>query len=459
MKSQLIEVFNRNLKKPDTNFIRKIGLECEFPLVDTTGNAIRYYVLVGLFKNLESHGFELHEDQTTGEIIYGTKFLEANGEESPFNKIVIGTDAGYCTLEVAFKPESTLFAIEEQFNKIIELLIHYFNQNNAFILGYGIQPITQPSKHLITRSGRYNLSPRGSMNRFVDQRDGVDFHLFTISASNQCHIEIGEDEAIRAINVLNGLSGLQIALTANSSVWRGEVDQQWKAVREIFWDWGFLERWNQSGIQKRFRDIPDYIDYLCSFNPFLIQRDDQPIYIIDKPSFGDYLNSNQASNGILISGEVVSVFPEVEDILYHSNCAWFNTRISPKYGTIESRISCQQPPQETLVVTALVLGIVENIEEAENLLNRYSWDEWKRFRFDAIRHTLQAEILEAKGLSLVAEFTRIAETGLRKRGLGEEKFLEPAFKRIEERSTPADRAIHAFQTMKLEEFINSLAFS
>jgi glutamate--cysteine ligase len=458
MNNQLIEVFTRNFKKNNKSAARKIGLECEFPLVNRDGKAINYDVLRGMFQHLKSQGFELYKDVVTDETLYATKVFTADQEQFGFNKNVIGTDTGYCTLEVALKPDDNLFAIEQQLNQTMRMLSNYFLQKDCLILGYGIQPVTPPSKHLMANSPRYTLPLRESMNRFIEQRDGVDFHLFTITASNQCHIEISEDEVIRAVNVLNGLSGLQIALTANAPVWRGEVDRQWKAVREIFWDYGFVELWTQIGIPKCFRDIPDYIEYICSFKPRLVMRDEQAIYITDKKTFKDFIDSNEPSVGLLMNGESISIFPDVDDILYHSGFAWFNARISPKYGTIESRISCQQPPKETMVVTALVLGVLENIEEAENLLSRYSWEEWKRFRFDALRHTLQSEISNTKIMPLLEEFTKIAETGLRKRALGEEKFLEPAFRRIADRKAPADHAIYAFQTNKLTDFVELLAF-
>ena len=44
-----------------------------------------------------------------------------------------------------------------------------------------------------------------------------------------CHVRrierIARDEAMKAVNVLNGFAGAQIALTADSSVWRNQGDE------------------------------------------------------------------------------------------------------------------------------------------------------------------------------------------------------------------------------------------
>ena len=74
------------------------------------------------------------------------------------------------------------------------------------------------------------------MNRFIDQKMGVDLHVFATSAANQCHIDIYKDEAIRAVNICNGLSPLITVLTANAPIWAGKLDTEWIDVREIFWD-------------------------------------------------------------------------------------------------------------------------------------------------------------------------------------------------------------------------------
>ena len=466
MKDKLVEVFvsKFNWKKETP---RKIGLEVEFPVVDLTGKAVSYSIIKEMFRFLETKGFELHKDATTSEIIYAREPLNLDQKShtsSSSISTIIGTDSGYCTLEIALKPQDNLFACREEFHKIIGILTEYFRCHNCLILGYGIQPITPPSQNLITQRACHLMSQkimakRSAMNRFIDQREGSDLDFGRITAASQCHIDVTVDEAIRAANALNGLSGLQIALTANSPVWLGRVDPQWKAVREIFWEYMCVTLYTQVGIPKSFSDIFDYVEYLCKFPPLMIERQSQLITVIEKETFKEFLNSKKPSKGLTLNDQEIAVLPEIEDIITHSSFAWFNARLSPKYGTIESRISCQQPPKETILVPALILGLIENLEEAEELLKSYSWEEWKRLRYDSLRHVLQAQIDNKPVLPLVEKLITIAELGLRKRGNGEEIFLASAKRRIAERKVPANDIIRLFETMTIPEWLKLLAFN
>ena len=466
MKDRLVEVFISNFN-PNKETPRKIGLELEFPVVDITGKAVSYVIVQQMYRFLETKGFELNQDPITSEIVSAKEPLNLlakshTSEESI--STIISTDSGYCTLEISLKPQDNLFACESEFNKIIGSLSEYFRGHNCLILGYGVQPITPPSQNLITKKichlmSQKIMAKREAMNRFIDQRDGADLDFGRITAASQCHIDITVDEAIRAVNVLNGLSGLQIALTANSPVWLGKVDQQWKAVREIFWEYMCVKLYRQVAIPKSFSDIFDYVEYITNFPSLMIERQGEYIAILEKETFKEFLSSKKPLKGLTFNDQKIAIWPKTEDIITQASLAWFNARLSPKYGTIESRISCQQPPGDTILVPALVLGIIENLEEAEELLKSYPWEEWKRLRYDSLRHVLQAQIGNKPVLPLVEKLITIAEVGLRKRGYGEEKFLAPASKRIAQRKVPANEIIDLFQSMSIAEWLKLLAFN
>lgn len=189
----------------------------------------------------------------------------------------------------------------------------------------------------------------------------------------------------------------------------------------------------------------------------MIERQGEYIALMEKETFKEFLNSKKPSKGLTFKDHEISIWPETEDIITQASFAWFNARLSPKYGTIESRISCQQPPKDTILVPALVLGIIENLEEAEGLLETYPWEEWKRLRYDSLRHVLQAQIGNKPVLPLVEKLITIADKGLRKRGNGEEKFLAPAFERIAKRKVPANDIIDLFETKSISEWLKLLA--
>jgi hypothetical protein len=60
-------------------------------------------------------------------------------------------------------------------------------------------------------------------------------------------------------------------------------------------------------------------------------------------------------------------------------------------------------------------------------------------------------------LPLLAELLDIAESGLQKRGLGEEIFLLPLQERLAARRSPADRAVALFQEGGVSKLLKILS--
>lgn len=455
---KLVRIFSKNFISPRKKTTRKIGLECEFPVVFESGEAVSYDIIRKMFQYLEMKGFLLHKDEGTGEIVAADFAMSMGKGRFGYKKDTIGTDVGYCTVEVSFSPEENLMLLESHVKQVINLLVGYFSRHKCRILGYGVQPLTKPNKSLLANKGRYIFFEQDSLNRFIDPHDGVDLHVFTTSAANQVHIDIYRDEAIRAVNVLNGLAGLQIAFGVNAPIWKGRVDEQWKAIREIFWDYGWTNRLDQIGIPKKFKDYSDYVAYISSFRPLMVKRQGEYIKILGRKTFLEFL-TNKSSVGLRVNGNNVLLRPNLNDIHFQAGFAWFDARLAPAYGTLEARVCCQQPPGETLIVPAFVLGVVENLEKAEKLLGQFRWTEWQKLRFEALRHALSSCIGEKEVLPMVNELVDIAEKGLNKRKLGEEKYLVPLKIRLKDKKSPADRAIDIFKTKGLSGVLNALSFT
>jgi gamma-glutamylcysteine synthetase len=456
---ELLHVFKKRFGPKPSTSRRMVGLECEFPVVHKTGEAVNYNIIRGIFPYLQELGFGLCRDEGTGETVVAEMALGQGRGRFGYEKDRIGTDLGYCTIELSLTPEDNLFGLASHFDDVMRRLIHYFDAHQCFILGYGVQPLTPPGRHLLANKGRFSLCEPDSLNRFIDPRDGLDLHVFTTSAASHCHVDIYAEEAIRAVNAFNSLSGLQIALSANSPIWKGAIDPHWKAIREVFWDYGWTNRLEQTGMPKWFDSFSDYLAYICGFRPLILKRNGEYFRLLHKTRFIDFLLCQEGATGERVNGETVLLFPEWEDVYFHAGFAWFNARLAPAHGTLEARVFCQQPPGETLAVPALVLGLVENLEQVEALVAAFSWPEWKRLRSDALQHTFRASIGGQNILPLVRELLHIAESGLQKRGLKEEVFLKPFFERVEREKPPADEAIDTFETAGLDAFLRSFSFS
>jgi len=290
-------------------------------------------------------------------------------------------------------------------------------------------------------------------NRYLSQGDGDDVHLFTINAASHVHVSVLQEEAIAAVNVLNGFAGAQIALTANSNVWRGQIDPEYKCVAEKLWDWWMPDSGRVGVPRKPFKDIEDYVDRIARFRPVYVVRHGEPIILKEYETFDQYYNSKRAV-GIDVEGREISFIPDKRDIDLHNSCYWYNARIS-RYYTVENRANDQQPPEELMCVPALTLGLLSALSEANKEVAYYSWETLRSTRDVACREGLCGSVGGIQLINLAIRMLLLARKGLQSRGLGEEKFLDPIEKRIVEFKCPADRAAQIVENGGIDALVDA----
>ena len=120
-----------------------------------------------------------------------------------------------------------------------------------------------------------------------------------------------------------------------------------------------------------------------------------------------------------------------QDIQFHGGFAWWQARLASSHGTLEIRPCSQQPDDAVMAVAAMGLGLVENLKDAYHLYKTHSLAEWRRLRFDVLRHGLRASILDRPVLPLVRRMLEIARTGFSDEGWA--KISSLRFLKIEHR--------------------------
>lgn len=453
MYNSLVNTFRKNYrpKLHDTN-LRKVGIELEFPIVKDNGEAVDYDIIRKMFSWLEKKDWKIAKDGGTGEIVAAEKSISKGEGRFGYDKDVIGTDVGYCTVEASLSPEDNLFALVEHWKRMKAVLLEFFTKEHCHILGYGVQPLSPPNRHLLANKGRYKFFEQDSLNRFIDQKYGLDLHVFATSAANQCHIDVYDEEAIRVLNMLSCLAPLLSAVTANASVWKGFVDPEWTDIREIFWDKSWSNRIEQTGIPDTLESFEDYVERLCRFRPLMVKRNNEYIKILNCKTFGEYFEKGKNNIGETVAGEQISLESIPEDIIFHNGFAWWDARLAPLYGTVEVRPCSQQPDNAILAPAAFSLGLIENLSEAEKLYKQYMVKDWRKLRFDVLRHGFQATIQSESILPIVTQALTIAKEGLKSRNLGEEKFLEVLEKRVANKKTQAEEVKDVFDKKDLKKF-------
>lgn len=440
-----VDGFNNTLTQQDRRE-RRIGAELKFPLVNYDGTAASFETICALWEYLKSTGWQPVKDNMTGRII-GAK------RKGLLNYTVAGCETGYCKTEFSLAHVGNLFDMEKQINELRKELQPFCKDNRVAFLCYGIQPVTSPCKKLMMKKGRTSpwVKAFGS-NRHIPEAHGDDVHLFTVNAASHVHISVSLEEAIDAVNILNGFSGPQIALTANSNIWRNKIDPEYKCVAEKFWDW-WMPNSNRVGIPvKPFADIKDYIHTVANLKPVYVVRNGKPIVLQKYRTFNEYYQTSRAV-GINTDNKEISFTPDKTDIDLHNSCYWYNSRIS-RYYTVENRVNDQQPPDALLSASALTLGLVTTLAEAKEEISLYDWQTLRQMRQIACQYGLHSRKDTVPLIRLALRMLIIARLGLLRRGLGEEKFLIPLEERLCNFECPADKAAKIFIEGGISTLVN-----
>ncbi len=441
-----LKKFNKATKTINSSK-RRIGSELKFPLVNKDGSAAALNKVHALWVYLIDSGWQPVFDKMTNQVV-GAK------TQGKYNETIASCETGFCKTEFSLAHVGNLFKLEKSIEKLIDLLRPFSEKEDVFFLGYGIQPVTPPSKALLMKKGRSSVWDKVfPSNRHIAPENGDDVHLFTVNAASHVHVSVTPDEAIPAVNVLNGFSGAQIALTANSNIWKGVPDSQYKCVSEKFWDW-WMEDSDRVGVPGRaFENLRDYIDTVADFQPVFVMRDGKPVVLKRYNSFNEYFNDKNAT-GIDMHGQEVSLRPEDTDFDLHCTNYWYNARIS-RYFTVENRVNDQQPPEDLIIIPALTLGLISALNE--------SWEEIASSEWEMLR--LARDVACREGLGGVAgniglrehanKMLDLARMGLIRRDLGEEKYLDPLYERLKNNTCPADEAAKLFENGGIAKLVNS----
>ena len=445
MNKETVKRYFRRSFRHQASAKRKIGLEMEFPIVTNDGYAPSLGEVLPVFDYLQSLGFDVKRDTGTGAPIaaYGS-FL---GDAKAVDKVEL--ELGYCVLEIAIRPTETIFDAAEVLSTALKKISNFFRKANLEIIGYGIQPIASPGRALQSPKARYNVYEKISKSKYLKAEVGRDIHLFTIAAASQCHVDIEFEEIPRALNVLNALAGVFVSLSANSSVWQGRVDPEWLAPREMFYDKGMNPWPERIGNSREYSDAYEYLNDILASKPLVVARNSDFAIVRDCTTVMDFFGHSSATLETP-DGTVFATCPRIDDLLLFSNVWWPNARVSLGHGTIEARAFCQQPPMDLFAPAALVLGLLEGLEDAEQIVFSKPWRDWI-----ALRSSAAANGLRGIDTGLVRDVLGIAEDGLKRRGFSEESMLQPFQDNVKSVMTPADRAAEIFRSNGISALIRS----
>ncbi|MTS07126.1 gamma-glutamylcysteine synthetase [Streptococcus parasanguinis] len=407
----LKEKYLSNMKEDSELFV---GVELEFPIVETNGNKTNIEVTKNLFRTLANlSDFEVEkidDEQNPIQLIHCS------------SKDRILFELSYNTIEFAFERARSINEVAKRFEDYLKIIQPILQENNHEIQGHGIHPLWQENDNSPVKIERYKML----MAFLAMNGTGMKTHSYpsygAFICGNQVQLDVRRDNYLRIINAFNKIEAAKAYLFSNSEFSAEAWDT--KIARDIFWEESLHGYYKENvGIYpKDYQSEEEFFNNLARTAIFTATREGKSYYF--KPiRVEDYLDQKEIT-AYTADGNEKIIKPVKEDLKQHRS---YQFQDLTARGTVEFRSVCTQPLETTFAPIAFELGLFVELEKLENFLEDSSFFKNEEQDYRKLRKKYSKKILSKEEKEAIQSFSKdlldIAEAGLMKRGYGEEKFL------------------------------------
>ena len=407
----LKEKYLSNMKEDSELFV---GVELEFPIVETNGNKTNIEVTKNLFRTLANlSDFEVEkidDNQNPIQLIHCS------------SKDRILFELSYNTIEFAFERAHSIDEVAKRFEAYLKIIQPILQENNHEIQGHGIHPLWKENDNSPVKIERYKML----MAFLAMNGTGMKTHSYpsygAFICGNQVQLDVRRDNYIRIINAFNKIEAAKAYLFSNSEFSAEAWDT--KIARDIFWEESLHGYYKENvGIYpKDYQSEEEFFNNLARTAIFTATREGKSYYF--KPiRVENYLDQKEIT-AYTADGNEKIINPVKEDLKQHRS---YQFQDLTARGTVEFRSVCTQPLETTFAPIAFELGLFVELEKLENFLEDSSFFKNEEQDYRKLRKKYSKKILSKEEKEAIQSFSKdlldIAEAGLMKRGYGEEKFL------------------------------------
>ena len=407
----LKEKYLSNMKEDSELFV---GVELEFPIVETNGNKTNIEVTKNLFRTLANlSDFEVEkidDNQNPIQLIHCS------------SKDRILFELSYNTIEFAFERAHSINEVAKRFEAYLKIIQPILQENNHEIQGHGIHPLWKENDNSPVKIERYKM-----LIAFLAMNGtGMKTHSYpsygAFICGNQVQLDVRRDNYLRIINAFNKIEAVKAYLFSNSEF----TAEAWntKIARDIFWEESLHGYYKENvGIYpKDYQSEQEFFNNLARTAIFTATRGSKSYYF--KPiRVEDYLDQKEIT-AYTADGNEKIINPVKEDLKQHRS---YQFQDLTARGTVEFRSVCTQPLETTFAPIAFELGLFVQLEKLENYLEDSSFFKNEEQDYRKLRKKYSKKILSKEEKEAIQSFSKdlldIAEAGLMKRGYKEEKFL------------------------------------
>ena len=407
----LKEKYLSNMKEDSELFV---GVELEFPIVETNGNKTNIEVTKNLFRTLANlSDFEVEkidDDQNPIQLVHCS------------SKDRILFELSYNTIEFAFERAHSINEVAKRFEAYLKIIQPILQENNHEIQGRGIHPLWKENDNSPVKIERYKML----MAFLAMNGTGMKTHSYpsygAFICGNQVQLDVRRDNYLRIINAFNKIEAAKAYLFSNSE-FSAEVWDT-KIARDIFWEESLHGYYKENvGIYpKEYQSEEEFFNNLARTAIFTATREGKSYYF--KPiRVEDYLDQKEII-AYTTDGEEKNINPVKEDLKQHRS---YQFQDLTARGTVEFRSVCTQPLETTFAPIAFELGLFVQLEKLENYLEHCSFLKNEKQDYRNLRKKYSKKILSKKEKEKIKTFSKelleISKSGLLERGYEEEKYL------------------------------------
>ncbi|MGZ7049985.1 MAG: hypothetical protein ACXVHO_08260 [Methanobacterium sp.] len=445
-------IYQRYIEPTKLNRDVFAGIELELPIINLNKNAVDFNLIHELTVKFKKYfNFKIKARDENGTIC---------ALEDPTTNDIYSYDCSYNNLEISFGKEKNLYHVKERFEEYYKFIQDVLNKENHTLTGFGVNPYRKYNKQLPIPNERYRMLYHHlcTYERYDDEinfHDMPEFGMFTSAA--QTHLDVNFDDLIPTISAFSKLEPIKAILFSNS-VLNGE-NMEFVCSRDMLWEnsmHGYTKE-NIGMYDPIPQSIEELVEYMLSTSVYCTEHEGK--YINFHPTkITDFFKREKINGEYFEDGKYqeITFKPEREHFNYLRSFKFEDLTFR---GTMEFRSVCCQPVNETMTVHAFHLGLINQIDKINQILDEDTTLFNKPYSLTELRNifikSYLPEFVEKKKLKkLLIKILDLASESLKEREKKEEELLKPLYKRAKSLENPAQKLInHLNSGGKIEELI------
>ena len=410
-----------------------LGVELEYPLVNLSRKPVNIPAVQEIVQDFVTEfAFTKQSRDDNGNLYSATE--PVSGDNLSF-------DCSFNTIEFSFGKEESIAVLHKRFAAYYDYLQPRLREIGHLMTGMGIHPFYLYNENVPIANDRYRMlfHHLESYNAYESPL----FHRFPnfgmFAAASQVQLDVQKNDIIKTLNTMNLLEPYNALLFANSFFER---------LPELTVSRDYLWRYSTQGYNPHnlgmydtvFHNLDEYIEYVKGQSIYCVGKGNKYYHFKPTP-LREYVQAKTISGQYFENGEWHRELfqPDIADI---KDLRTFKFADLTYRGTIEYRSACEQPITDVFAHAAFHAGLAEEIDALAELLAQdhvlyqhgYTASELRelttkrKLPLFANRNEISAQLMH---------ILELAQSGLQKRGLHEENYLQPLFTRAERLSNPA----------------------